>query len=86
MEKIHKSHAKEYEKVLKSISQPLKEGRHFDQGLGGVAGLFENMRVNTQVHTYLQFYPMAKAIIAPKTHNANLPRQWSTPTPRPRKR
>ncbi|KAK7976500.1 hypothetical protein PG989_014963 [Apiospora arundinis] len=47
-EKIHKSHAKEYEKVLKTISQPLREGRHFDQGLGGVAGFFENMRVNTQ--------------------------------------
>ncbi|ORY61241.1 uncharacterized protein BCR38DRAFT_347299 [Pseudomassariella vexata] len=48
VEKIHKSHAKEYEKVLKTISQPLKEGRHFDQDLGGVAGFFENMRVNTQ--------------------------------------
>ncbi|KAH8666724.1 hypothetical protein BX600DRAFT_481140 [Xylariales sp. PMI_506] len=48
VEKVHRSHAKEYEKVLKTISQPLREGRHFDQGLGGVAGLFENMRVNTQ--------------------------------------
>ncbi|KAK8069378.1 PH domain-containing protein [Apiospora phragmitis] len=47
-EKVHKSHAKEYERVLKTISQPLREGRHFDQGLGGVAGFFENMRVNTQ--------------------------------------
>lgn len=47
-EKVHKAHAKEYEKVLKTISQPLREGRHFDQGLGGVAGYFENMRVNTQ--------------------------------------
>jgi len=47
-EKIHKAHAKEYEKVLKTISSPLKEGSHFDQGLGGVAGFFENMRVNTQ--------------------------------------
>lgn len=48
VEKVHHHHAKEYEKVLKSISQPLREGRHFDQGLGGVAGFFENMRVNTQ--------------------------------------
>ena len=48
-EKVHKSQAKEYEKVLKTVSQPVKEGRHFDQGLGGVAGFFENMRVNTQV-------------------------------------
>ncbi|KAI1079925.1 PH domain-containing protein [Whalleya microplaca] len=48
VEKIHKAHSKEYEKVLKTISHPLKEGAHFDQGLGGVAGFFENMRVNTQ--------------------------------------
>ncbi|KAI1141887.1 hypothetical protein F5Y05DRAFT_276460 [Hypoxylon sp. FL0543] len=48
LEKVHRAHAKEYEKVLKTISHPLKEGAHFDQGLGGVAGFFENMRVNTQ--------------------------------------
>ncbi|KAI0836265.1 hypothetical protein F5Y06DRAFT_105985 [Hypoxylon sp. FL0890] len=48
LEKAHKAHSKEYEKVLKTISHPLKEGAHFDQGLGGVAGFFENMRVNTQ--------------------------------------
>ncbi|KAK6066410.1 PH domain-containing protein [Seiridium cupressi] len=48
VEKVHHHHSKEYEKVLKTISQPLREGRHFDQGLGGVAGFFENMRVNTQ--------------------------------------
>ncbi|KAI0176557.1 PH domain-containing protein [Hypoxylon sp. FL1284] len=48
VEKVHKAHAKEYEKVLKTISHPLREGAHFDQGLGGVAGFFENMRVNTQ--------------------------------------
>lgn len=49
VEKVHKAHSKEYEKVLKTISHPLREGHHFDQGLGGVAGFFENMRVNTQV-------------------------------------
>jgi hypothetical protein len=27
----------------------LKEGHHFDQSMGGIAGLFENMRQNTQV-------------------------------------
>lgn len=48
VEKIHKYHAKEYEKVLKTINKPLREGRHFDQTLGGVAGFFENMRANTQ--------------------------------------
>ncbi|KAK4190925.1 hypothetical protein QBC35DRAFT_488545 [Podospora australis] len=48
VEKLHKVQAKEYEKVLKTISKPLREGQHFDQSLGGVAGFFENMRVNTQ--------------------------------------
>jgi hypothetical protein len=48
VEKIHKTQAKEYEKALKAISNPLKEGHHFDQSLGGLAGFFENMRVNTQ--------------------------------------
>jgi hypothetical protein len=48
VEKVHHAHAKEYEKVLKTISNPLREGHHFDQSLGGVAGFFENMRVNTQ--------------------------------------
>lgn len=48
-EKVEKAHAKEYEKVLKTISNPLKEGHHFDQSLGGIAGLMENMRTNTQV-------------------------------------
>lgn len=43
------AHAKEYEKVLKTVSHPLKEGHHFDQSLGGVAGMFDNIRSNTQV-------------------------------------
>lgn len=47
-EKVEKAHAKEYEKVLKTVSDPLKEGQHFDQSLGGIAGLFENIRSNTQ--------------------------------------
>lgn len=46
--KMQAAHAKEYEKVLKTISNPLKEGHHFDQSLGGIAGMFENMRINTQ--------------------------------------
>lgn len=45
---MHKAHAKEYEKCLKRVSHPLKEGHHFDQNLGGIAGLFENIRANTQ--------------------------------------
>jgi hypothetical protein len=45
--KDEKSSAKEKEKILNSVSSPLKEGHHFDQSLGGVAGLFENIRANT---------------------------------------
>ncbi|EJT80856.1 PH domain-containing protein [Gaeumannomyces tritici R3-111a-1] len=48
VEKVHKAQAREYEKILKTIHKPLKEGHHFDQSLGGVAGFFENMRVNTE--------------------------------------
>jgi hypothetical protein len=47
-EKANHAHGKEYEKVLKTVSHPLKEGHHFDQSVGGVAGLFENIRSNTQ--------------------------------------
>ncbi|KAK3078053.1 hypothetical protein LTS18_008555, partial [Coniosporium uncinatum] len=47
-EKMQHAHGKEYEKVLKTVSHPLKEGHHFDQQLGGVAGMFDNIRSNTQ--------------------------------------
>ncbi|KJY00708.1 ph domain-containing protein [Zymoseptoria brevis] len=47
-EKLHNSTSKDYEKVLKTVNSPLKEGHHFDQSLGGVAGLFDNVRTNTQ--------------------------------------
>ncbi|KAL9099842.1 MAG: hypothetical protein Q9163_004718 [Psora crenata] len=47
-ERAEKAQAKEYEKILKTVSDPLKEGHHFDQTLGGIAGLFENIRSNTQ--------------------------------------
>lgn len=48
IEKIHKEQSKEYERALKTISKPLREGHHFDQNLGGVAGFYENLRQNTQ--------------------------------------
>ena len=35
------------------MSHPLKEGHHFDQSLGGIAGMFDNIRSNTQVSLYL---------------------------------
>ena len=40
--------------LLQTISDPLKEGHHFEQNLGGIAGLFENMRSNTQVCSLLK--------------------------------
>ncbi|KAK3402126.1 hypothetical protein B0T20DRAFT_403514 [Sordaria brevicollis] len=51
IEKIHHSQAKEYEKVLKTISHPLREGDHFSQaatGVTGIATMFEVLRANTQ--------------------------------------
>jgi hypothetical protein len=67
IEKIHKTQAKEYEKVLKVISHPLKEGHHFDQNLGGVAGFFENMRQNTQglINTNLETEKSIKGSVLP---------------------
>jgi hypothetical protein len=35
--------------MQQTVKDPLKEGHHFDQSLGGVAGMFENIRSNTQV-------------------------------------
>jgi len=50
-EAAHKVMAKEYEKVLKTVSEPLREGHHFAQDIGGVASFFENVRTNTQAIT-----------------------------------
>ena len=47
-EKLHKETSKDYSKVLKTVSHPLKESHHFDESLGGVAGMFDNIRSNTQ--------------------------------------
>ena len=48
-EKMQLAHGKEYEKVLKTINQPLREGEHFYHNPGGISGLFDSMRQNTQV-------------------------------------
>ncbi|PBP18167.1 hypothetical protein BUE80_DR011147 [Diplocarpon rosae] len=66
-EKVQKAHAKEYEKVLKTIADPLKEGHHFDQNLGGIASLFENMRTNTQglANTHLETEKNIKGSVLP---------------------
>lgn len=39
--------SKDQEKILKTLSDPLKEAHHFDTALGGIAGLFDNLRSNT---------------------------------------
>lgn len=35
--------------LRQTVKDPLKQGHHFDQSLGGIAGMFENIRSNTQV-------------------------------------
>lgn len=47
-DKMYRDTSKDYERVLKTVNNPLKEGHHFDQNMGGIAGLFENVRTNTQ--------------------------------------
>lgn len=47
-ERLNHNSSKEYERVLKPVSHPLKEGEHFEQSLGGIAGMFDNIRSNTQ--------------------------------------
>ena len=49
-EKCQGNTSKEYEKVLKAVISPLKEGHHFHQQSGGVAEMFDNIRSNTQCH------------------------------------
>ncbi|OAA51836.1 PH domain protein [Metarhizium rileyi] len=67
IEKIHGRQAKEYEKALKVISNPLREGHHFDQSLGGIAGFFENMRSNTQaqINTNIETEKSLKGSVLP---------------------
>ena len=47
-QKSEKSISKEVAKILKTVNSPLKEGHHFHQQAGGVAGMFESIRSNTQ--------------------------------------
>jgi len=51
--KDQKKQAKDQEKILKAVSHPLKEGHQFEQALGGVSGLFQNLRANTQAQSNL---------------------------------
>lgn len=67
VEKAHKEQATQYEKVLKTISKPLREGQHFDTSLGGVSGFFDNMRANTQalINTNLETEKNIKGSVLP---------------------
>ncbi|RMZ92028.1 hypothetical protein DV736_g741, partial [Chaetothyriales sp. CBS 134916] len=49
--KVEKSQAKDQDRILKTLSGSLKEAHHFDTALGGVSGLFENIRANTQAQS-----------------------------------
>lgn len=48
-EKMANAHYKEYEKVVKTVSQPVREAEHFDTSMGGVNEMFDVMRSSTQV-------------------------------------
>ncbi|KAL2000596.1 hypothetical protein VTN02DRAFT_2862 [Thermoascus thermophilus] len=65
--KAQKSHSKDYEKILKTVSEPLKEAHHFDTGIAGVAGMYENLRQNTQgmVNLYLETEKHLKSSVLP---------------------
>lgn len=66
-EKVEHSHVKEYEKVLKTVNHPLKEGHQFDQSVGGIAGMFENIRSNTQVTIFSATYATSASLTRPGT-------------------
>ncbi|RKF54654.1 Cytoskeletal signaling protein slm1 [Erysiphe neolycopersici] len=59
-EKVQKSQAKEYQRVLKTLQGPMKAGHHFDQKVGGIASLFENI-----LNSYLETEKNIKGTILP---------------------
>ncbi|KAJ5634509.1 hypothetical protein N7528_002351 [Penicillium herquei] len=65
--RISKSQSKDYEKILKTVSEPLKEAHHFSGSEGGMAGLFQNMRTNSQgmVNMYLETEQTLKGSVLP---------------------
>ncbi|KAK2792197.1 hypothetical protein FQN51_001898 [Onygenales sp. PD_10] len=65
--KVQRSQSKEFEKILKTVSEPLKEGHHFVQGENGVAGLFHTLRANTQgiADVHLETEKSLKTVVLP---------------------
>lgn len=65
--KTQKAQSKEFEKVLKTVADPLKEGHHFLQGNGGIVSLFDTLRNNTQgvVNLHLETEKSLKTTVLP---------------------
>ncbi|KAL2825881.1 hypothetical protein BJY01DRAFT_230014 [Aspergillus pseudoustus] len=65
--KVQKGMSKDFEKVLKTVNEPLKEGHHFSQSAGGVYSFFENIRANTQgmINLYADGEKNLKASVLP---------------------
>ncbi|KAJ5168771.1 uncharacterized protein N7482_004365 [Penicillium canariense] len=65
--KVAKSQSKDHEKILKTVSEPLKESHHFSASDGGITGLFENMRNNSQgmVNMHLESEQNLKGSVLP---------------------
>ncbi|RAK85376.1 PH domain protein [Aspergillus costaricaensis CBS 115574] len=65
--KVSKSQSKDFEKVLKTVNEPLRESHHFSQSAGGVSSWFENIRANTQgmVNLYLDSERNLKGSVLP---------------------
>ncbi|EEH40609.2 PH domain-containing protein [Paracoccidioides lutzii Pb01] len=68
MQKVQRSQSKEFEKVLKTVSEPLKEAHHFNQSKDGVTGLFDKLRTNTEglVNLHLETEKSLKTTVLPK--------------------
>ncbi|KAK6526999.1 hypothetical protein TWF281_010195 [Arthrobotrys megalospora] len=64
---LHKALSNNYDKVLKTVNEPLREGNHFAQANGGVASFFENIRANTQAlaNTQLETEKALKGQVLP---------------------
>lgn len=67
-EKVQHAHSKEYEKVLKTVNSPLKEGDMFEvNNPRGISGMFESIRQNTQqiANTHADTAKNLKASVLP---------------------
>ncbi|KAJ5093933.1 hypothetical protein N7456_009794 [Penicillium angulare] len=65
--KISRNQSKDHEKILKVVSEPMKEAHHFSASEGGMAGLFQNLRNNSQgmVNMFLETEKNLKGSVLP---------------------